>query len=148
MSDTKSPEPKKLPVAKAAEEPSVGEGGRSLANWEKLASARRDLSSNDKARASMKDDPKAFLATYGINANAFSESGGQMGLTSLERQLAFSGGVERDSLGVHRGCELVVGPVAGAVAGAVVAAAAAAVTAAAAANVAWVANWVAGVGEK
>jgi hypothetical protein len=148
MSDTKSPEPKKLPVAQKVEEPGVGEGGRSLANWEKLASARRDLSSNAQARSSMKNDPKAFLATYGINAAAFSETGGQMGLTSLERQLAFSGGVERDSLGVHRGCELVVGPVAGAVAGAVVGAAAAAVTGVYAANVAWATNWVCGAGTK
>src|SRR5579863_8576678 len=109
---------KSLPVAKVASEPSVGEGGRSLANWEKLASARRDLSGSDKARASLQSDPQAFLASYGIDTKGFTGSGGKLGITSLERQLAFSGSVERDTLGVHRGGELVIGPVAAAVAGA------------------------------
>ncbi len=137
---------KSLPVANEGAEPAVGEGARSLGNWQKLAEARRDLAGSDKARASLQSDPQAFLASYGINAAAFANTGGQAGLTSLERQLAFSGGVQRDALGVHRGCELVVGPVALAVGGVVaavaaaVAAAAAAVTAAVAANVAEAAN--------
>src|SRR5262249_2279749 len=131
---------KSLQVAKNVDEPSVGEGARSLANWEKLASARRDLSGSDKARASLQSDPQAFLASYGINAAAFAKSGGQMGRGSPRRQLAMSGGVERDAVGVHRGCELVVGPVALAVAGAVAAAAAGVVLVAYAANVAIAAN--------
>jgi hypothetical protein len=138
MSEQQSKDKKSLPVAREVEEPGVGEGGRSLSNWQKLADARRDLAASDKSRAAMQADPRAFLAGYGINAAAFAASGGQAGLTSLERQLAFSGGIQRDALGVHRGCELVVGPVALAVAGVVaaVAAAAAAVVAAAAAVVA------------
>jgi hypothetical protein len=145
MSETGSKDKKSLPVAREVEEPGVGEGGRSLANWQKLADARRDLAGNDKARSSMQSDPRAFLAGYGINAS-FAQTGGQASLTSLERQLAFSGGVQRDALGVHRGCELVVGPVALAVAGVAAAVAAAvgavvaAVTAAVAANVAEAAN--------
>lgn len=146
MSDSEHGEKKSLPIAKVVDEPAVGGGARSLANWEKLASARRDLSGNDKARASLQTDPQAFLASYGINASAFTSSGGQLGVTALERQLAFSGSVERDTLGVHRGCELVIGPVAATVAGALAAVVAGveAAVVVALANVTVTANWTEG----
>ena len=130
------------PSAKA-ESRSVGEGERSLSNWQKLAAARQGGGDH------------ALLAQYGVNSAAFS-GGGNAALSSLEKRLAFSGEVERDTLGIHRGAALVVGPVALAVAGvvagvgaAVCAAAAAgnvayAVNAAQTANVAWTTNWVSG----
>lgn len=124
---------------------SVGEGGRSLSNWQRLSTARQGGG----------DDVHALLATYGIDSAAFA-GGETAALSSLEKRLAFSGEVERDTLGIHRGAALVVGPVALAVAGvvagvgaAVCAAAAAgnvayAVNAAQTANVAWTTNWVSG----
>jgi hypothetical protein len=157
MSDKQEKGRSSLPVADSSKEPAVGEGGRSLANWQKLATARRDIASNEVARASMTSDPHAFLASYGINSAAFAGSGGGAALTSLEHQLA-SSGVQRDPLGIQRCASIVVGPVllavGVAVAAAAVALAAAAVAAAAvvaanaveaanavdSANLAWSAN--------
>lgn len=118
--------------------PEVGAGGRSLSNWQRLADTRKSGG-----------DPHSLLASYGIDAAAFA-AGDNASLAALERRLAFSGEVERDALGVHRGCELVVGPVAVAIAGVAAGVAAAvgtvayAVNAAQTANVAWTTNWVSG----
>lgn len=134
----------KASVSTKKETAAVGEGQRSLSNWQKLALARQDGGGDH-----------ALLATYGIDAKALGGGEGRA-LASLEKRLAFSGEVERDTLGIHRGAALVVGPVALAVAG-VVAGVGAAVCAAAAAgnvayacnaaqtgNVVWTTNWVSG----
>src|SRR5690349_11610644 len=87
------------------EQSTVGEGERSLSNWQRLAQTRQSGG-----------DPSQLLASYGIDSQALA---GDRGLASLEKRLAFSGDVERDAQGVRRVASLVVGPVALAVAGAV-----------------------------
>ena len=108
----------------------VGQGERSLSNWQRLALARQGGGGAD---------PRALLANYGVDTAAFA-GGDRAGLAALERRLAFSGEVERDALGVHRAAALVVGPVAVAVAGVAAAAGVAVCAAAAAGNVAYVVN--------
>ena len=126
-------------TSKVVETNEVGSGSRSLSNWQRLADTRKGGG-----------DANAMLASYGIDAAALAGGGENASLAALERRLAFSGEVERDALGVHRGCELVVGPVAVAIAGvaagvvAAAAVAAYAVNAAQTANVAWTTNWTSG----
>lgn len=124
----------------------VGQGDRSLSNWQRLSAARQGASGQD---------VRGLLGEYGISAAAMGGAD-RPSVAALERRLQFEGDVERETLGVHRVASLVVGPVALAVAG-VAAGVGAAVCAAAAVgnaayacnavqtgNVAWTANWVSG----
>lgn len=142
MSD-KTPEKKSASTKNIKD---VGEGDRSLSNWQRLAAVRQGGAGQD---------VRGLLADYGIKSAGVAAAD-RPSVAALERRLKFAGEVEREALGVHRVASLVVGPVAVAVAG-VAAGVGAAVCAAAVAgnaayacnavqtgNVAWTVNWVSG----